>query len=230
MRNEPARTAGGQPLPVVGTQVVTLPNVLSFLRLVGVPVFLWAILTGRDGWALVLLMALRHHRLPRRQDRPAATAWSPGSASCSTRSPTGSTSSRRCSAWPGATSSRGGWSPCCSPARSSWRSCCWWSCALRLRRPAGPLHRQGRHVQPALRLPPAAARPRSTASPCVAQPVGLGLRVVGHRPLLAGRGAVRRPGARPGRASAQADGDGEHPWPVRPPRRPGRVDDAAHRR
>jgi cardiolipin synthase (CMP-forming) len=57
VRNEPARTAGGQPLPVVGTQVVTLPNVLSFLRLVGVPVFLWLILSGRDGWALAVLMA-----------------------------------------------------------------------------------------------------------------------------------------------------------------------------
>ena len=57
MRNEPARTAGGQPLPVVGTQVVTLPNVLSFLRLVGVPVFLWLILAGHDGWALAVLMA-----------------------------------------------------------------------------------------------------------------------------------------------------------------------------
>jgi cardiolipin synthase (CMP-forming) len=57
VRNEPARTAGGQPLPVVGTQVVTLPNVLSFLRLVGVPVFLWLIVAGHDGWALVVLMA-----------------------------------------------------------------------------------------------------------------------------------------------------------------------------
>jgi cardiolipin synthase (CMP-forming) len=57
VRNEPARTAGGQPLPVVGTQVVTLPNVLSFLRLVGVPVFLWLIVAGHDGWALAVLMA-----------------------------------------------------------------------------------------------------------------------------------------------------------------------------
>jgi cardiolipin synthase len=57
VRNEPARTAGGQALPVVGTQVVTLPNVLSFLRLVGVPVFLWLILTGHDGWALTVLAA-----------------------------------------------------------------------------------------------------------------------------------------------------------------------------
>jgi cardiolipin synthase (CMP-forming) len=57
VRNEPARTAGGQPLPVVGTQVVTLPNVLSFLRLVGVPVFLGLIVAGHDGWALAVLMA-----------------------------------------------------------------------------------------------------------------------------------------------------------------------------
>jgi cardiolipin synthase (CMP-forming) len=57
VRNEPARTAGGQPLPVVGTQVVTLPNVLSFLRLVGVPVFLWLIVSGHDGWALAVLTA-----------------------------------------------------------------------------------------------------------------------------------------------------------------------------
>jgi cardiolipin synthase (CMP-forming) len=57
VRNEPARTAGGQPLPVVGTRVLTLPNVLSFLRLVGVPVFLWLIVAGYDGWALAVLMA-----------------------------------------------------------------------------------------------------------------------------------------------------------------------------
>lgn len=39
-----------------GTGVWTLPNVLSMLRLLGVPVFLWAILTGHDGIALVTLM------------------------------------------------------------------------------------------------------------------------------------------------------------------------------
>lgn len=36
--------------------VWTLPNVLSTLRLVGVPVFLWAILTRHDGIALATLM------------------------------------------------------------------------------------------------------------------------------------------------------------------------------
>jgi cardiolipin synthase len=38
-------------------RVVTLPNALSALRLVGVPVFLWAILDHRDGLALILLTA-----------------------------------------------------------------------------------------------------------------------------------------------------------------------------
>lgn len=38
-------------------EVLTLPNALSLLRLLGVPLFLWAILTGRDGLALATLMA-----------------------------------------------------------------------------------------------------------------------------------------------------------------------------
>ena len=37
-------------------RTLTLPNVLSMLRLVLVPVFLWAILDERDGLALVVLM------------------------------------------------------------------------------------------------------------------------------------------------------------------------------
>ena len=41
---------------VVSDRVLTLPNVLSVLRLVGVPVFLWAIVTGHDALALVTLM------------------------------------------------------------------------------------------------------------------------------------------------------------------------------
>jgi cardiolipin synthase (CMP-forming) len=42
--------------PVVSDRVLTLPNVLSMLRLVGVPVFLWAILAEHDFLALVTLM------------------------------------------------------------------------------------------------------------------------------------------------------------------------------
>ena len=38
-------------------RIFTIPNVLSFLRLLGVPVFLWLILVPEaDGWAVVLLM------------------------------------------------------------------------------------------------------------------------------------------------------------------------------
>jgi cardiolipin synthase len=37
-------------------RVLTVPNALSALRLLGVPVFLWLVLTHHDGWALALLM------------------------------------------------------------------------------------------------------------------------------------------------------------------------------
>ncbi len=42
--------------PVVSDRVLTLPNVLSVLRLVGVPIFLWANLAEHDVIALVTLM------------------------------------------------------------------------------------------------------------------------------------------------------------------------------
>lgn len=35
---------------------LTVPNALSVLRLIGVPLFLWLILTEQDGWALLVLM------------------------------------------------------------------------------------------------------------------------------------------------------------------------------
>ena len=49
--------ATGGPDEQVSDRVLTVPNALSALRLVGVPVFLWAILSERDGLAIVLLMA-----------------------------------------------------------------------------------------------------------------------------------------------------------------------------
>ncbi|MDQ1725070.1 MAG: hypothetical protein QOG52_2098 [Frankiaceae bacterium] len=43
--------------PAGEDRVITIPNALSFLRLLGVPVFLWLILGPHaDGWALALLM------------------------------------------------------------------------------------------------------------------------------------------------------------------------------
>ena len=41
---------------VVTERLLTIPNVLSVLRLLGVPVFLWAIVAERDALALALLM------------------------------------------------------------------------------------------------------------------------------------------------------------------------------
>ncbi len=46
-----ATTGGG-----ASDRVLTVPNVLSALRLVGVPVFLWLVLAEHDGWALLVLM------------------------------------------------------------------------------------------------------------------------------------------------------------------------------
>jgi cardiolipin synthase len=39
----------------VSNRVLTVPNALSFLRLVGVPVFLYLLVQKSDGWALVVL-------------------------------------------------------------------------------------------------------------------------------------------------------------------------------
>ena len=80
--------------PQVSSRVLTVPNALSALRLVGVPVFLWAILTERDTLAIVLLVAsgitdyldgkIARHVRPGLAGRAAARP----------RSPTASTSSR----------------------------------------------------------------------------------------------------------------------------------------
>ncbi len=50
------RVAEGGTDPV-SDRVWTIPNLLSLLRLILVPVFFWLILTRRDGWALAVLMA-----------------------------------------------------------------------------------------------------------------------------------------------------------------------------
>lgn len=53
--------AGGEPRRVpqvvpVRDEWLTVPNVLSVLRVAGVPLFLWLILVHQDGWALIVLM------------------------------------------------------------------------------------------------------------------------------------------------------------------------------
>lgn len=47
---------GGSARAAVSTQIVNVPNALSALRLLGVPVFVWAILSRRDALALSLLV------------------------------------------------------------------------------------------------------------------------------------------------------------------------------
>ncbi|WP_370893231.1 CDP-alcohol phosphatidyltransferase family protein [Janibacter sp. GXQ6167] len=49
-------TTGTSP-PARAGGLWTLPNLLSALRLLGVPLFLWALLTERDGLAVIILMA-----------------------------------------------------------------------------------------------------------------------------------------------------------------------------
>ena len=53
VREQVDRSAQGS--PPVSDRIWTPPNVLSMLRLVVVPVFLWLILTHHDGWAVVVL-------------------------------------------------------------------------------------------------------------------------------------------------------------------------------
>ena len=52
MREQVEGSAQG---PSVSDRILTPPNVLSMLRLVGVPLFLWLILSHHDGWAVVVL-------------------------------------------------------------------------------------------------------------------------------------------------------------------------------
>jgi cardiolipin synthase (CMP-forming) len=50
----PAQT---RPQAAVSTRVLTIPNLLSLVRLAGVPLFLWLVLVPKaDGWALAVLM------------------------------------------------------------------------------------------------------------------------------------------------------------------------------
>ena len=37
-------------------RILTVPNLLSFARLLGVPLFLWLLLRRLDGWALIVLV------------------------------------------------------------------------------------------------------------------------------------------------------------------------------
>ena len=200
-----ATMSTGAPEQHVSDRVLTVPNALSAARLVGVPVFLWAILTEHDGLALVLLSSPGSPTTSTARS-PGGTTWCRGWGSCSTRSPTGSTS-------------------LATLLGLAWRDIIpWWLVvvalrrarlfmgvvllhrrAARLDRAAGALRRQGRDVQPALRVPAAAARRRRQHVGRVARPVGWAFAWWGTGALLGRRRPVRRPAA-----AAPADASTEH--------------------
>lgn len=43
-------------VPPVSDRVLTVPNILSVIRLLGVPLYLWLLVQGHIGWAALLLM------------------------------------------------------------------------------------------------------------------------------------------------------------------------------
>ncbi|MBH0118446.1 CDP-alcohol phosphatidyltransferase family protein [Rhodococcus sp. HM1] len=53
--NDAATTAGSA--PAASDRILTVPNLLSFVRLIGIPLFLWLMLVPHaDGWALAVLV------------------------------------------------------------------------------------------------------------------------------------------------------------------------------
>ena len=133
---------------VTTDRVLTVPNALSALRLVGVPVFLWLILTTTTAGPSSLLMVSGFTDYLDGKIARRFNLISPASASCSTRPPTGSTSWRRCSAWPG-----GDIVP-------------WWLVALLLAREVFIARPAADPAQPRLRPPcrcTSSARPRPSA-------------------------------------------------------------------
>jgi cardiolipin synthase len=56
--DQPTTAAPAVAAPDGGARILTIPNLLSFSRLLGVPLFLWLLLGPHaDGWALLVLMA-----------------------------------------------------------------------------------------------------------------------------------------------------------------------------
>ncbi|MET0966564.1 MAG: CDP-alcohol phosphatidyltransferase family protein [Nakamurella sp.] len=53
----PAQEPPARPAPVASSRILTIPNLLSFIRLLGVPLFLYLLLGPQlDGWALAVLI------------------------------------------------------------------------------------------------------------------------------------------------------------------------------
>ena len=137
--------------------MVTLPNALSALRLLGVPVFLWLVLTEHDGPAVLVLMV---SGVTDYLDGKIARAWGQTSKLGTLLDPAadrlyilatliGLTVRDVVPLWLDAAAGRPRRAAGVHAARAA---------AARLRPAARELPRQGRDVQPAGRLPAAAAR------------------------------------------------------------------------
>ena len=176
-------------------RVLTIPNVLSRPRLLGVPVFLWLVLNEHDGCGVVLMVS-GVHRLARRQDRAALEpdlaarpAARPGRrpalhprhahrahgprhraavADARPGRPRRPARVSRCRCCAGTATAR---CPCTSSARRRPSTCC-------------PASRCCCSVSGDVAGEPGGARVR------------LGVRDLGYRAVLVGRRALRRPGAR----------------------------------
>ena len=190
-------------------RVWTLPNALSVLRLLGVPLFLWLLLGPEaDGWAVVVLMVAgftdwADGKLARLA-RTRAAGWAP----CSTRPPTGSTSSARWWPWRCATSC-----PLWIVVLLVGREVVLGVALLVLRQYGYPplqVHYLGKAATLLLlyAFPGLLLADGDGWLATVARAVRLGAHHLGHGPLRAGRPALPRPGGRHRacRASGPASG------------------------
>ena len=171
----------------VSNRVATVPNLLSVVRLFGVPLFLWLVLGPHaDGWAVVVLLLAGF------------TDWLDGKLARSLNQ----------------TSKLGQvldpvadrlyilavvvglavrdiipvWLAVILPLRDVLLfSLVPLPADPRLQRPSGALSRQGRHGKPAVRLPAAAARRRHRRASPARRRLRLGVRHLGDRSLLVGR-------------------------------------------
>ena len=164
-------------------RILTIPNALSVLRLLGVPLFLWLLLgpAGRRRRAR-RAHGRRGHRLLRRQDRPLARPDQPDRRAARpgrrpALHPRHAVRLRRPRHHPvvaGRADRRPG------PGAGADRAA---AAPARLRPAAGQLPRQGGHLQPAVRVPAAADR-RARLGGLRRRPAGrVGVRHLGDRAL-----------------------------------------------
>ncbi len=178
------------------SDVLTVPNLISFARLLGVPLFLWLALGVRhDGWAVAVLaiggttdwvdgyLARRLgqvSRLGELLDPLADRLYILATLLALTV--------RDVVPWP--------FTVALLAREAVLLACCAGAAPLRIRAASRALCRQDGHLHPPRRLPNAAARPRQRVRRRVGLSQRLGAGVVGARPLLDRRDLLRRTGRR----------------------------------